>query len=92
MTNPIHRWIQLQSRRQFFGRAAQGLGGVALASLLRSDAQASVPGVLNGGHFPAKAKRVIWLFMAGAPSQIDTFDFKPKMDDWFDKDLPESVR
>jgi hypothetical protein len=93
MGNPIDQWIQLQSRRQFFGRTAQGLGGAALASLLASgDAQANVPGVLNGGHFPAKAKRVIWLFMAGAPSQLDTFDYKPQMDDWFDKDLPESVR
>ena len=49
-------------------------------------------GALHSGHFPARAKRVIWLFMAGAPSQIDTFDYKPEMRDWFDKDLPESVR
>jgi len=94
MTHPIDQWIQLQSRRQFVGQAARGLGGLALASLLGRDAAASLPGAgaLRGGHFPARAKRVIWMFMAGAPSQLDTFDYKPQMDKWFDKDLPESVR
>ena len=69
MTNPIDRWMQLQTRRQFVGQAARGLGGVALASMLAREAQASSPGALQGGHFPGRAKRVIWLFMAGAPSQ-----------------------
>ena len=94
-------WWSLQTRRQFLGRTAQGLGGIALASLLQESGLASSrpatddpsgQGVLGGGHFPARAKRVIWLFMAGAPSQIDTFDYKPEMDKWFDQDLPESVR
>ena len=97
MNHPIDDYLQLHSRRQFVGRSARGLGGVALASMLHGETRASAPqsgniGALQGGHFPAKAKRVIWLFMAGAPSQLDTFDYKPKMDDWFDKDLPESVR
>lgn len=78
-TDPIDQWINLETRRQFFGRAAKGVGGVALASMLQRDAQgANDGGVLNGGHFPGKAKRVIWLFMAGAPSQLDLWDYKPR--------------
>ena len=97
MTHPIDQWSLLQTRRQFVGRSARGLGGLALASMLARDSSASSRGALQeghlqGGHFPARAKRVIWLFMAGAPSQIETFDYKPEMRDWFDKDLPESVR
>ena len=45
-----------------------------------------------GTHFPARAKRVIYLFMSGAPPQMDTLDYKPGLSQWFDKDLPESVR
>ncbi len=90
--NPIDEWISLETRRQFFGRTSKGLGAAALASLLTQRADAQDGGVLRNGHFPAKAKRVIWLFMAGAPSHLDTFDYKPKMVDWFDKNLPESVR
>ena len=91
-TNPIDQWIQLETRRQFFGRTAKGVGLAALASMMQRDGNAAGGGVLDGGHFPGKAKRVIWLFMAGAPSQLDLYDHKPKMKDWFDKDLPESVR
>lgn len=90
--NPIDDHIALETRRQFFGRSAKGLGAAAFASLLGNEASAAPGGVLGTGHFPARAKRVIYLFMAGAPSQLDTFDYKPKMADWFDKDLPESVR
>ncbi len=90
--HPIDQWIALETRRQFFGRTAKGLGAAALASLLDKPAQAQSGGALNGGHFPASAKRVIWLFMAGAPSHLDTFDYKPEMAEWFNKDLPESVR
>src|SRR6476469_4914198 len=43
-------------------------------------------------HFPAKAKHVIYLHMVGGPSQLDLFDYKPKMHEWYDKDLPDSVR
>ncbi len=99
-TDPIDHWINLETRRQFFGKSAKGIGGVALASMLQRDALAATAkpggsnfgGALGEGNFPAKAKRVIWLFMAGAPSQLDTWDHKPGMQDWFDKDLPESVR
>jgi hypothetical protein len=89
--HPIDHWIQLETRRQFFGRTAKGLGAAALASLQLRDSRGG-EGTLGGGHFPARARRVIWLFMAGAPSQLDTFDHKPGMEEWFDKDLPESVR
>ena len=47
---------------------------------------------MNGLHFPAKAKRVIWMFQSGAPSQMDLFDPKPLMEAQYDKDLPESIR
>ena len=97
---PVKEYIKLQTRRQFFRSGAAGLGGAALASMLtNADANdktarntAVSNGVLGNGHFKAKAKRVIYLFMAGAPSQLDTFDYKPKMKDFFNKDLPESVR
>ena len=99
-TDPIDQWIALETRRQFFGRTAKGLGGAALASLFHREALSKetgagdegLGGALGSGHFPARAKRVIWLFMAGAPSQIDTLDYKPKMADWFNKDLPASIR
>ena len=45
-----------------------------------------------GPHFPGKAKHVIYLHMVGGPSQIDLYDYKPKMDAWYDKDLPDSIR
>lgn len=90
--NPIDQWISLETRRQFFGKSAKGLGAVALASLLKNRAEGAEGGVLGGGHFPPRVKRVIWLFMAGAPSQLDTYDYKPEMADWYNKDLPESVR
>ena len=78
-----------------------GLGAAALASLAPtpvSDAIANAtPGGRVGGlpelpHFAPKAKRAIYLFMSGAPSQLDMFDYKPAMGEWYDKDLPESVR
>jgi len=102
--NPCEDYIKLETRRQFFGRAAVGLGGVALGSLFGKDAfaaptPAAAPGKdqATGGlpglpHYAPKAKRAIYLFMSGAPSQLDTFDYKPKMDGLFDKDLPEEVR
>ena len=91
--HPIDDWISLETRRQFFGKNAKGLGAAALTALLGRPAAAEQgTGVLGSGHFPARAKRVIWLFMAGAPSHLDTFDYKPQTIDWFDKELPESVR
>ncbi|HUF64015.1 MAG TPA: DUF1501 domain-containing protein [Verrucomicrobiales bacterium] len=90
--HPLEDRIQLIARRHFFQKGALGLGGAALASLLAEDRALAAPGLPDVRHFAPKAKRAIYLFMAGAPSQIDTFDYKPVMDRWFDKDLPESVR
>ncbi|HVC92754.1 MAG TPA: DUF1501 domain-containing protein [Pirellulales bacterium] len=72
-----------------------GLGGVALAELLgRSPAAsaASVPGVLAAPHHPAKAKRVIYLFQSGGPSQLETFDYKPLLKEMQGQPLPDEVR
>ncbi|MDA7660382.1 DUF1501 domain-containing protein [Verrucomicrobia bacterium] len=78
----------LLSRRSFFGRTLWGVGAGALTSMMPSRLLGSP---LNASFAP-RAKRVIYLFMSGAPSQIDLFDHKPKMQDLFDKDLPDSVR
>ncbi|MFN4258761.1 MAG: DUF1501 domain-containing protein [Gemmataceae bacterium] len=101
--HPICDSIQLETRRQFFASCGQRLsiGTAALATLLAAERRGPVAAATDktntGGlpglpHFAPKAKRAIYLFMSGAPSQMDTFDYKPKMDDWFDKDLPESIR
>ena len=91
--NPIDDYIRFETRRQFFGRSAKGLGAVAFASLLgESPAAAALSGTAPRIPGAPKAKRVIYLFMAGAPSQIDTFDYKPAMIDRFDQDLPASIR
>src|SRR3954451_6369737 len=89
-----------ETRRRFFARGAQGIGALALASLLAEDATAAggpapakaVGGIQGLPHFAPKAKRCIYLHLVGAPPQMETFDYKPKMDAWFDKDLPESIR
>ena len=92
--DPVEQYKQTITRRHFFGRSAAGLGGAALASLLGAPrASANAATELAGlRHFAPKAKRAIYLFMAGAPSQIETFDYKPKLNEMFDKDLPESIR
>ncbi len=84
------------TRRQFFGHGRNVLGAAALGSLLGgglSRAFASnTPGGLALPHFPAKAKRVIYLHMVGGPSQMDLYDYKPEMVKMYDKDLPDSIR
>jgi hypothetical protein len=79
------------ARRQFLGSTCTGVGTAALASLLGPRALAA-PGLPGFPNFPAKARRVIWLTQAGAPSQVDMFDYKPDLKAHFDKDLPESIR
>lgn len=69
------------TRRHFFARGAAGIGGAALSSLLNAET-----------HFPATAKRVIYLHQSGAPSQIDLFDYKPKLDKLHGTELPASIR
>ncbi len=85
------------SRRDFLNRFGFGLGGMALAHLLNPARSVAAPagaswGVLAEPHFPPKAKRIIYLFMAGGPSQLETFDFKPLLNERNGEDLPESVR
>ncbi|MCF7733439.1 MAG: DUF1501 domain-containing protein [Akkermansiaceae bacterium] len=79
------------TRRQFLGRVSAGIGTAALASLLNPKLSAA-QGVAGIPHFAPKAKRVIWLTQAGAPSQLDLFDYKPGLAEMFNKDLPDSVR
>jgi hypothetical protein len=80
------------SRRTFLSRTAQGLGAAVLASLLnpRSLHAATSHGVLQNLPLPQKAKRVIWLSMAGGPSHLETFDPKPKLGEMNGKPMPES--
>jgi hypothetical protein len=85
------------SRRTFLGRGAAGLGLVALNSLLHPDVAAAVQdaslqskGAVNPLDFPPKAKRVIFLYQAGGPSHLETFDYKPKLAEMNGKPMPES--
>ncbi|MFK8114736.1 MAG: DUF1501 domain-containing protein [Rubripirellula sp.] len=94
MHNPLNhdKFQRDLSRRAFLSRTSAGFGAAALASLDAQNANARLGGQASLPHHDAKAKRAIYLFMSGAPSQIDMWDPKPKMADWFDKDLPESIR
>jgi len=84
-----------ETRRHFFARGARGLGVAALATMLGEElrADASAVGGLSGlPHFAPKAKRAIYMHMLGGPPQMDLFDYKPVMTEWYNKDLPSSVR
>jgi hypothetical protein len=91
---------QRQTRRAFLGRTSQGVGALALASLINPvlvrAAESVAPktdkwmGVVRPPHFPPKAKRVIWLTMAGGPSHLETFDPKPKLVEMSGQPMPES--
>jgi uncharacterized protein (DUF1501 family) len=74
------------TRRRFLSKGAQGFGALALSQLAGAEGRSGLP------HFPPKVKRAIYLHMVGAPPQLETFDYKPKMKEWFDKDLPDSIR
>ncbi len=95
--NPQQEWLRSETRRQFFSRGANAVGWAALASLMGSDsltgrALAGVAPRHDLTNFAPKAKHVIYLHMVGGPPQMDLYDYKPKMNDFFDKDLPNSVR
>ncbi|MEK0427367.1 MAG: hypothetical protein RLZZ396_2365 [Planctomycetota bacterium] len=106
MRNQIHplleEYVRNETRRQFFRRGGNVLGTAALAALglpvVANAGPNSTDGtVASGGlgtlpHFAPKAKRVIYLHMVGGPSQMDIYDYKPQMNEWYDKDLPETVR
>src|SRR5690349_6535612 len=91
------RELQRQTRRHFFGRCGIGVGRIALASLLSHDrlfgatSQSPNPTAAKPPHFPAKVKNVIYLFMAGAPSQLELFDYKPALQQYDGKPAPESL-
>jgi len=82
------------SRRQFFRRNAMGLGGAALTSLLGQNlANAAMAAARNGTpDFRPRAKRAIYISLIGAPSQMELFDYKPGLNDYYDQDLPDSIR
>src|SRR5215204_2062225 len=87
-------YARYETRRQFFARGRNVLGYAALGSLLgnslklwgEDSARPALP------HFAPKVKNIIYLHMVGGPSQMDLYDYKPVMKDWYDKDLPDSVR
>jgi Protein of unknown function (DUF1501) len=82
------RLLQFQTRRHFFSRCGVGLGKIALASLLTDG---KIFGQPKPGHFPAKAKSVIYLFMAGAPSQFELYDYKPTLQKYDNQPMPDSL-
>ncbi|MEX0867552.1 MAG: DUF1501 domain-containing protein [Pirellulales bacterium] len=101
--NPLNEHLQLMNRRQLLANSARPLGAAALASLLgtaalqRIAAGAKFDAAEQGGlpglpHFAPKAKRVIYLFMAGGPSHIDTFDYKPSLHKIHGMELPAEIR
>src|SRR5215218_337724 len=93
-------FISEMTRRAFLANGARGIGGVALASLLGegvalAPTPPAKPGVTMGGvlknlPYPARAKRIIWMTMAGGPSHLETFDPKPKLLEMNGKPMPES--
>jgi hypothetical protein len=94
--NLFDEYQRYETRRQFFGRGKDVLGYAALGSLLgpalRLWGEEAATGKLMLPHFAAKAKNIIYLHMVGGPSQMDLYDYKPVLKDWYDKDLPDSVR
>lgn len=96
----FQEYVRYETRRQFFKRGASFMGSAALAMLapqwLRAnEKQSSGMSAIHraiGPHFPPKAKQVIYLHMVGGPAQMDLYDYKPLMQEHYDKDLPESVR
>ena len=90
--NLLQEWNTYQNRRQLFARGKNVLGGAALASLFGESLANASNAQAQGPQFPPKAKRVIYLHMVGGPAQMDLLDYKPKMQAYYDKDLPESIR
>jgi hypothetical protein len=101
--NPLQDYIRYETRRQFLTRGKNALGTAAMASLLGHASTARAASENSGlrtphsglpslPHFAPKAKNVIYLHMVGGPSQMDLYDYKPEMQAYYDKDLPESIR
>src|SRR5690349_13557366 len=98
--HPVFKdYVRYETRRQFFKRGASFMGAAALGmltpeALKAAEKIASAPAGSNlpGPHFAPRAKKIIYLHMVGGPPQMDMFDYKPGMKNYYDKDLPESVR
>ncbi len=88
MTDLPRELVSALTRRAFLGRATQGVGALALASMA---GRAAEPGALRETHLRPRAKRVIWLSMAGGPSHLETFDPKPKLAEMHGQPMPESM-
>ncbi len=91
--NSINEHTAELTRRAFLGRTSGGLGLAALAGLCQSEATAAeglAAGIDGTPHYPVKAKRVIFLCMAGGPSHLESFDFKPKLKEMHGQPMPES--
>jgi hypothetical protein len=86
--NPIDEHRLMVTRRELFKKGALGLGAAALGPLLARDAAASGGGLPGLPHFAPRAKRVIYLFMNGAPTHVDLFDYKPKLQEMHGKPVP----
>ena len=103
--DPLESYLRNLTRRRFFGKVANtmgaGLGSMALGTLLKADGAHALPAgpaqtpediLANLPHYAPKAKRVIYMHMEGAPSQLDLYDHKPGLAEHYDTDLPDSVR
>jgi uncharacterized protein (DUF1501 family) len=91
--NPLDDFTAHQTRRAFLGRSTLGLGSIAMGALMNGSAQKAVAADVLAGlpHFAPKAKRVIYLFQSGGPSQMDLFDYKPGLIKRFGEEVPTSV-
>ena len=95
---PLREYVRNETRRQFFSRGSNAVGWAALAALLGGEGAGRLLAGDNARttpactHFAPKAKQVIYLHMVGGPPQMDLYDYKPEMNEWYDKDLPDSVR
>lgn len=90
--NPMLESKLLLTRRHFFGRAVTGIGIAALTSLLAEESRAQGEAPSSFPNCKPTAKRVIYLFQSGAPSQMDLFDYKPKLAELRGTELPDSIR
>ncbi len=99
MNDPIAHHLQRENRRSFLLRSGFGFGGMALSSLIQPELFGNQTAAASSGlpsrglsHVAPTAKRVIYLFMSGGPSHIDTFDYKPALRKIHGKELPDSIR
>ncbi|GAA5222045.1 DUF1501 domain-containing protein [Membranihabitans marinus] len=89
----VKKILNQHKRRDFLKKAGLGFGGMALSAMFNPlQAQSRNNQILGNGHFPAKAKRIIYLFQSGGPSQIETFDYKPSLAKWHGKEIPPSIK